>query len=49
MAAIGRDDLGEDPRLAHNDGRVQPDISGQVIKAGKSTDLHPVPEWVGAR
>ncbi len=23
MAAIGRDDLGQDPRLAHNDGRVQ--------------------------
>ncbi|EON21562.1 hydroxymethylglutaryl-CoA lyase [Cupriavidus sp. GA3-3] len=25
------------------------DISGQVVKAGKTTELHPVPEWVGAR
>ncbi|AEI82868.1 hydroxymethylglutaryl-CoA lyase MvaB (plasmid) [Cupriavidus necator N-1] len=30
-------------------GLVGHDISGQVVKAGKSTDLHPVPEWVGAR
>ncbi len=25
------------------------DISGQVVKAGKRTELYPVPEWVGAR